>query len=121
MLATPRPGRNGWDGSVTANAKIDFEPDRTFVAPFLGTYRNPLYGTSEIRFDAKNRAVLDTGEWTSNVGKKKEEDGTEKLVNTSAAWLGWPELVREDRNGKVSLWFQDGQRKVVFERVPGQK
>jgi CubicO group peptidase (beta-lactamase class C family) len=103
------------------NAKIDFEPERAFVEPFLGTYRNPLYGTITIAFDAKKRPVLDAGEWTSSVGRKREEDGTEKLVSTSAAWLGWPELVREGQDGEVRLWFQDGQRKVVFERVSGPK
>jgi hypothetical protein len=103
------------------NVKIDFEPDRSFIEPLVGSYRNPLYGTIRIAFDAKHRALLDVGEWTSRLGRKKEEDGTEKLVGTSAAWLGWPELVREERDGKAALWFQDGQRKVVFERVSGTK
>jgi CubicO group peptidase (beta-lactamase class C family) len=99
------------------NAKIDFAPDRSFVDQFVGTYQNPLYGRIRIFFDGKKGAVLDVGEWKSSLGKKKEEDGTEKLATTAAPWLGWPELVGEERDGKRTLWFQDGQRKVVFEPV----
>ena len=103
------------------NAKIDFAPDRSFVDQFVGTYQNSLYGTIKIFFDANKGAVLDVGEWTSHLGKKKEEDGTEKLVTTAAPWLGWPEFVRKEVDGKVTLEFRDGQRKVVFERVSGRR
>ncbi len=103
------------------NPKFDFAPARAFVEPFIGSYTNPLYGRIGISFDAKAGAVLDAGEWASSLSKKTEEDGTEKLVVTSPGWMGWIEFVREEKEGKVTLWFQDDQRKVVFERVSGRR
>ena len=65
--------------------------------------------------------MLDVGEWTSALGKKREDDGTEKLVTTTAPWIGWPEFVPKEQSGKMTLELLDGQRKVVFDRVPGGK
>lgn len=103
------------------NAKTDFAPDRAFFDRFVGTYQHPLYGKITILVNAKRGAVLDVGEWTSAIGKKREEDGTEKLVTTTAPWIGWPEFVPKDQDGKMMLEFQDGQRRVVFERVSSEK
>ena len=55
------------------------------------------------------------------LGKKKEEDGTEKLVATTPPWLGWPDFVPKEVGGKMTLELQDGQRKVVFERIKAGK
>jgi CubicO group peptidase (beta-lactamase class C family) len=103
------------------NAKTDFAPGRAFFDQFVGTYEHPLYGKLKIFFDAKKGAVLDVGEWTSALGKKREDDGTEKLVTTTAPWIGWPEFVPKEQSGKMTLELLDGQRKVVFDRVPGGK
>ena len=61
------------------------------------------------------------GEWSSALGKKREEDGTVKLVTTTAPWIGWPEFVPKEQNGKMTLELQDSQRKVVFARVAAGK
>jgi CubicO group peptidase (beta-lactamase class C family) len=101
--------------------EIDFASNRSFFDRFVGAYEHPLYGKMTIRVDPKKGAVLDVGEWTSALAKKTEEDGTEKLVTTTAPWIGWPEFVPKERDGKMTLELQDGQRKVVFERVSGGK
>jgi hypothetical protein len=103
------------------NAKIEFAPDRSFFDRFAGTYENPLYGTITIVVDGKKGPGLDVGEWTSSLAKKKEEDGTEKLVTTTSPWIGWPEFVPKEQGGKMTLELQDDQRKAVFERVSGAK
>ena len=100
------------------NAKIDPAPGKAFFEPFVGTYQHPLYGKLKVTFDSKKGAWLETGQWRSRVGKKKEEDGTEKLVTTSPPWLEWPEFARKERDGKAVLELRDGQQKVIFERVP---
>jgi CubicO group peptidase (beta-lactamase class C family) len=96
-------------------AQIDFAPDRAFFERFIGTYEHPLYGRVTIRIVGKG-AVLDAGEWKTAVGRRREEDGTEKLVGTPPPWIGWPSFVRKESAGKVTLEMRDGQRNVVFER-----
>ena len=96
-------------------SQIDFTPDRAFLDRFTGTYEHPLYGKIKIRIEGKG-AVLDAGEWKTTVGRKREEDGTEKLVGTPPPWIDWPSFVRKESGGKVTLEMQDGRRHVVFER-----
>jgi hypothetical protein len=60
--------------------------------------------------------VLDAGEWKMGLGRRREEDGTEKLVGTSP-WPGWPSVLRKESGGKVTLEMRSGQREVVFERT----
>ena len=100
-------------------AQIDFTPDRAFFERFAGTYESALHGKITIRIEGKG-AVLDAGEWKTTVGRKREEDGTERLVGTPPPWLGWPSFVRKESGGKVTLEMQSGQRKVVFERKGGR-
>ncbi|HVK70744.1 MAG TPA: serine hydrolase [Polyangium sp.] len=97
-------------------AMVDFAPGRAYVERFVGTYEHPMYGKITIRLDG-DRGVLDVGEWTSSLGKKKEEDGTEKLVATTPPWIFWPEFLPKEVNGKMALELPDTQRKVLFERV----
>jgi CubicO group peptidase (beta-lactamase class C family) len=96
-------------------SQVDFTPDRAFFERFTGTYENALYGKITIRLEGKG-AVLDAGEWKTTVGRKREADGTEKLVGTPPPWLGWPSFVRRESGGKVTLEMQSGQRRVIFER-----
>jgi CubicO group peptidase (beta-lactamase class C family) len=72
------------------NTRLDPSAGKAFFQPFVGRYQHPLYGQIKISFDAKKGAWLQTGQWRSRLGKKTEEDGTEKLVTTTAPWLEWP-------------------------------
>ena len=108
------------DWRLKDSSKVDFAPDRAFLDRFTGTYEHPMYGKVTIRIEGKS-GVLDAGEWKSAIGRKKEEDGTEKIVTTTPPWVGWPDFVPKETGGKMTLEFQDGQRKVVFERVKGGK
>jgi CubicO group peptidase (beta-lactamase class C family) len=108
--------KTGQEDVLKETSKIDFEPDRAWLTHLAGTYEHPLYGKMTLRIDG-NRGILDAGEWKGPVGRKTEEDGSVKLVLTTPPWLGWPEFVPKEANGKVTLHLQDGQRKVVFEPV----
>ncbi|WP_437817465.1 serine hydrolase [Sorangium sp. So ce1078] len=99
--------------------KVDLEPDRAWLDRLAGTYEHPWFGKVSVRVEG-NRGVLDVGEWKSSVGRKKEEDGTVKLVLTSPPWIGWPELVPKEVDGKMTLHMRAWQRRVVFEPVKGK-
>ncbi len=95
--------------------KIELEPERAWLDRLAGTYEHPWFGKVTIRVEG-NRGVLDVGEWQSSVGRKKEEDGTVKLVTTSAPWIGWPELEPKEADGKTRLVLDDwAGGKAVFE------
>jgi CubicO group peptidase (beta-lactamase class C family) len=96
-------------------AKIEVEPDRVWLTRFLGTYRNARLGTIALRFDGK-RAVLDAGEWISAVGRKKEDDGTFKIVLLDPPWASF-ELLAVDRDGRRRLSLETAQQEYVFEPV----
>ncbi|HTN88300.1 MAG TPA: serine hydrolase [Sorangium sp.] len=100
-------------------SKVDLEPDRAWLDHLAGTYEHPWFGKVSIRVEG-NRGVFDAGEWQSGVGRKKEEDGTAKLVLTSPPWIGWPEFVPSEADGKRTLHMRAWQRKVVFEPVKGK-
>ncbi|WP_437835733.1 serine hydrolase [Sorangium sp. So ce1153] len=100
-------------------SKVDLEPDRAWLDHLAGTYEHPWFGEVSIRVEG-NRGVFDAGEWQSGVGRKKEEDGTAKLVLTSPPWIGWPEFVPSEADGKRTLHMRAWQRKVVFEPVKGK-
>ncbi len=96
-------------------AQLDLAPGRAFFERFAGTYENALYGKIAIRLVGEG-AELDAGEWKTALGRKREEDGTERLVGMPPPWLGWPSLVRREAGGKVNLEMQAGSRRVVFEQ-----
>ncbi|XXX80091.1 serine hydrolase [Sorangium sp. So ce134] len=99
--------------------KVDLDPDRAWLDRLAGTYEHPWFGKVSIRVEG-NRGVLDVGEWKSGVGRKTEEDGTVKLVLTSPPWIGWPEFVPREADGRMTLHMRAWQRKVVFEPAKGK-
>jgi CubicO group peptidase (beta-lactamase class C family) len=103
------------EGIGKQRSRIDFNPDRAWLDKFVGTYSNPSLGTVTVRVDGK-QGIFDAGEFKSAIGRKKEEDGTLKLVLTNATWK-WMEFLPEEANGKTTLTFEVGQQKYVFEPV----
>jgi len=98
-------------------SKVDLAPDRAWLEHLAGTYTHPLFGKVIIRIEG-GRGVFDAGEWQSSVGRKKETDGVVKLVLTSPPWIGWPEFVPKEAEGKITLVLDAfRQRTAVFEPV----
>ncbi|WP_438024004.1 serine hydrolase [Sorangium sp. So ce233] len=100
-------------------SQVDLEPDRAWLDRLAGAYEHPWFGKVSVRVEG-NRGVFDAGEWQSSVGRKTEEDGTVKLVLTSPPWIGWPEFLPKEVDGKTTLHMQAWQRKVVFEPAKGK-
>lgn len=96
-------------------SKVDFNPDEAWLQRFVGTWSNPSLGKVIIRIEGK-RAVLDAGEWTSAIGRQKEEDGTIKLRLTSPGWT-WLELLPKEENGQITLVLEVPQQKYVFKLI----
>jgi CubicO group peptidase (beta-lactamase class C family) len=96
------------------NKLIELKPDPAWLATFAGTWTTPGLGTIVIR-EEKGQYVLDTGDWKVDVGRKKDRDGTVKLVATTGPFAGL-ELVPTEKDGKTTLVLIDSQRSYVFER-----
>jgi hypothetical protein len=97
-------------------SKISFEPDPAWLAHLTGAYEHAAYGKVTIKVEGK-RGIFDAGEWSGTIGQKKEPDGSVKLVITTSPYTGWPEFVVQEADGKIKLYLEDGQRKVLFEPV----
>lgn len=95
-------------------ALIETAPDAAWFAALAGTWRAPGLGEIELRTD-KGKPVLDAGEWQVQVGRKKDRDGTIKLVAVTGPFAGL-ELVPTEKDGKTTLVLLDAQRSYVFER-----
>lgn len=83
--------------------------------PFVGAYQHAVWGKITVRIDGDG-AVLDAGEWKAGLGRKREADGTEKLVVITTPWLDWPVFARRDVGGRTALVIEDTARPVVFVR-----
>ena len=102
--------------ALKETSKIDFEPDRAWLARLVGTYHHSLYGKVTIKLEG-DRGIFDAGEIKGPIARKKEPDGSVKVVLTSVPHIGWPELVVKEVDGKITLLLDEGQRKVLFEPV----
>jgi CubicO group peptidase (beta-lactamase class C family) len=97
-------------------SKVDPAPDKAWLAKIAGTYEAAMYGKLTIRVEG-DHGILDVGEWKSDIGRKKEEDGSLKVVLTTSPWILWPQFAIKEADGKVKLELDEGQRKVLFEPV----
>lgn len=96
-------------------AKID-APDQAWLTDLVGTYKNASLGTVKVRMDGK-KALFDAGEWKSAVARKREDDGTVKLVLVDPPFVGM-EFSTTSPNGKKTLTLDASQQTYVFERAP---
>jgi CubicO group peptidase (beta-lactamase class C family) len=62
-------------------------PDRAWVEPLAGVYRDPALGSVEIRETAAG-AVFDAGEWSTAIDRTVEPDGTASLVLLDPPFAG---------------------------------
>jgi CubicO group peptidase (beta-lactamase class C family) len=104
------------DATAKEASKIQFAPDREWLKELVGDYRSPSLGSISLRLEGDG-AVLDAGEWKSRVGRKKEVDGTLKLVLTEPPMIqldflpGW-------RDGRRTLLLETPQQKYLFVEPP---
>ena len=99
---------------LAAERELIEPADEAWFATLAGTWRAPGLGEIELRTDA-GKPVLDAGEWQVEVARKKDRDGTIKLVSIGP--IAGLELVPTEQDGKMTLVLLDAQRSYVFERV----
>src|SRR5271170_6067663 len=92
--------------------KTNRNPDRNWLSKLAGEYVNEDLGHISIRL-TKNGAIFDSGQWQCSIGRKKEDDGTIKLVLTDVPKT-WLEMTPEENNGKMTLVLVTPQQKYVF-------
>jgi CubicO group peptidase (beta-lactamase class C family) len=93
--------------------RITLAPDRAWLKGLAGRYSNPGLGVVTLRL-AKDKAVLDVGEWKTAVARKQEKDGVVKLYTVDPPWVGL-ELIPEQYKGGTRLVLEAGQHRYVFE------
>jgi hypothetical protein len=83
------------DIATKAQENLEREPDSAWVQGLVGTYTNAGLGTVQI--SAGSRAgIYDVGEWKSAFARRKEEDGTTKLVLVDPPFAGGESIIGGD-------------------------
>lgn len=104
--------RRNRDAAAQELAKITMAPEPEWSNEFIATYTHTTLGKIVVRSEGK-RLVLDAGEWRSDVGRKKEDDGTLALVLLDPPFEGLALRVGPNR----SLVLDAGQAQYVLERA----
>jgi hypothetical protein len=89
---------------------LDRTPDAAWRKQIAGRYANPDLG----RVELSENTVFDAGEWKSACARRREEDGTIKLVLLDPPFAGG-ELIVGDGPTLTAVY---GQRSYVFRRAP---
>jgi len=117
-------GRSEADAQLLANGKSFFADlaaerklltvpaDATQSTKLATRYANPALG--EIAVSRTGSAtVFDFGEWKSEMGSRRNTDGTISFITTSPGIQGFPFVVGPDTKKKLTL--RDAQHEYVFE------
>jgi CubicO group peptidase (beta-lactamase class C family) len=117
-------GRPEADAQLAAQAKSFFDDvaaerklltlptDATASAKLAPRYANPALGQITVR-QTNTATVFDFGEWKSEVGSRRNPDGTISFITTSPGVQGFPFVVGS--GGKRTLTLRDAQHEYVFE------
>jgi CubicO group peptidase (beta-lactamase class C family) len=105
---------NGREAVRKMNANLDRAPDAGWVRDLAGSYDNASLGKVRIS-PAVRGGTFDAGEWHSTFGRKRDEDGTEKLVFIDPPLAGG-EVIVAGQGARRTLTIQYGQMKYVFAR-----
>lgn len=117
-------GRSEADAQLAAQGKsffADLAAERKLLtipadaaqsAKLAARYANPALGEIAVSRTA-NGTVFDFGEWKSEVGSRRNPDGTISFITTSPGIQGFPFVVGS--GVKRSLMLRDAQHEYVFE------
>lgn len=98
-----------------ARGRTDTAPPVATLRPFLGSYENASLGRITLRAEG-TRVVLDAAHWRSAVGRKREPDGTTKLVLLDPPWTHF-EFIADSSGGRSRLIVERPQARYVFAPV----
>jgi CubicO group peptidase (beta-lactamase class C family) len=102
------------DALAAEHAKLERSPDKEWTAKLAGDYQNPILGRVTLRSEG-GRAIVDTGEWKSAIGRVKEGD-TDKIVLLDPPWVGF-DFVAKEVSGAQTITLDAGQEKYTFTRT----
>jgi hypothetical protein len=117
-------GRAEADAQLLANGKSFFDDlaaerklltvpaDAAESAKLAARYANPALGEIAVRRTG-SATVFDFGEWKSEMGSRRNPDGTISFITTSPGIQGFPFVVGSDAKKKLTL--RDAQHEYVFE------
>jgi CubicO group peptidase (beta-lactamase class C family) len=121
-------GRAEADAAVAAQTKAFYDElgaerrlltlpaDAKLAATLATRYHHPAVGTVAVgRAGAALR--LDFGEWSSEVGSRRNPDGTDSLITTVPGFNGL-EFVVGGTNGRRTLTLRDAQHEYVLTESP---
>jgi CubicO group peptidase (beta-lactamase class C family) len=98
-------------GLAKSKKRMNLKPDAKWVKRFAGVYHNAALGTVKIAWK-QGAGVFDAGEWKTQVARRTERDGVEKLV-IGPPLTGLPFL--PGKKGPLrTLTLHTGQQKYVF-------
>lgn len=94
----------------TGAAHVERNPDPAWLASLAGHYSNDSLGGVEV-----SGSVFDVGEWRSAFGRRRESDGTFKLILLDPPFAGGEITVGGTREAPT-LIAEDGQLRYIFQR-----
>ncbi|AKT43784.1 serine hydrolase domain-containing protein [Chondromyces crocatus] len=104
------------EGVEKALARVDAPADTGWIAPWVGTWRDPDLGTLELEL-TKSGPRLDAGEWAGLASRERAPDGATLLILTDPPLAGLKLILRE-KEGKRTLVLENPQHDYVFEQAP---
>jgi CubicO group peptidase (beta-lactamase class C family) len=102
------------EAAAKRSANLERAPESAWARDLAGSYDNASLGSVRIS-PAAQGGTFDAGEWQSGFGRRREEDGTEKLVFVEPPFVGGEIIVAGQGAGRT-LTIQYGQMKYVFAR-----
>ncbi len=102
------------DAVTSALNNVEPEPDAAWVKRLVGTYSQASLGKVEISAAPKG-GMFDAGEWKTAFGRRRDSDGTTKLVFFDPPFAGTALLV--GGGDPPTITIQDDRLTYVFERA----
>jgi hypothetical protein len=94
--------------------QLERRPAERWLQRLVGSYTNADLGRVQIEAGVRG-FTLDAGEWKTAIARKREADGTLKVVLTDAPVAGLELIVGGDA-ARPTLMLQDAQTRYLFER-----
>ncbi|MBX3192950.1 MAG: beta-lactamase family protein [Labilithrix sp.] len=101
------------DAMTASFATLERTPDKDWTAKLAGEYQSTELGRVTFRSEG-GKAIIDTGEWKSAIGRVKEGD-TDKIVLLDPPWFGF-EFIVKDLSTTPTVTLDAGQEKYLFVR-----
>jgi hypothetical protein len=96
-------------------ARLTVPADPSIIAKLASRYRSVTLGELQLK-KRDAAAILDVGEWSTEIATRKNEDGTVVLVGITPRLH--EEFIVDEREGKRVLVYREEQMEHVFVEAP---